>query len=262
MPADVTVVVTYRKNKERFLPECLASIKAQTVRVSEVVLVEDCMPDEGPGSRDVLSRACLQHLSDQRIQVHQFGQRAGKAAHINKGVEMATGDYVSICSADDYYEPEFIEKSLATLDASGADVSFGNYNVVDENQAVTSSYDAAKHTECALDNPALIEGKSVEWATSHGMFCCMATWFARRAVFADTPFDENLDLNEDFEWLLRAMLVKNYRFVFIPDQIASYRESATQASCHLSKEQLKLNNLYTWKKINKELGRELFPIPA
>lgn len=257
----VTIVVTYRKNKYRFLGECLDSIRKQTHKVDEVAIVEDCLAGEACDPFDVISQICDEYLDGERHLIQQEKEQIGKAAQINRGVELATQEYVGLCSADDYYEPTMVEESMKALSEPKAEVSWTNYNVVDDMRTLMYSYDAVERAECSFRSEQEFLDKATEWGATHGMFSCLATWFAKRQLFLDVPFDEELKLNEDLEWLLRAALVDRRRFVYIKQVLANYRISASQASTALSNKRLQLHNRYTWAKLNMLLGKDVFTEP-
>ncbi len=261
MGLGVTIVVTYRKNKHRFLGDCLSSIRGQTRKVDEVAIVEDCLAGEACDSKDLIVQVCNEHLDQEAHSVYQSDRQIGKAAQINRGVELATQEYVGICSADDYYEPTMVEESMKALSQPEAEVSWTNYNIVDDMRTLMYSYDAVERAECDFQSDQEFLDKTTEWGSTHGMFCCLATWFAKRQLFLDIPFDEELKLNEDLEWLLRASLVDRRRFVYIRKILANYRISVAQASNALSNKRLQLHNRYTWAKLNMLLGKDVFTEP-
>ena len=115
-------------------------------------------------------------------------------------------------------------------------------------------------TGCSLNDRDKFIAKTIEWGGTHGMFSCMATFVGKSEVFKACHFDDALALNEDLEWLLRAVVVDKYHFVYIPEVLANYRVSAIQASnTILTRDQLQDNNEYTWKKLNALLGEKVFP---
>ena len=50
---------------------------------------------------------------------------------MNKGIRLARGDYICLLNSDDYYEPEFSEKTirLAAEDDYKADIVYTDYHV-------------------------------------------------------------------------------------------------------------------------------------
>ena len=99
-------------NVEAYLPACLDSLRAQTHRDFEVILVDD-------GSGDGSGAICDAYAAkDERFCVlHQAN--AGVAAARNAGLDRARGSHISFVDSDDEVSPRFLE----TLLAAGADVA-------------------------------------------------------------------------------------------------------------------------------------------
>lgn len=83
----------------------------------EFVLVND-------GSKD-RSAEILDAVTDSRVQVFHQPQNAGKGAAIRKAVELATGDYMIICDADEEYRPQEIVTLLRPVLDGEASVVYG-----------------------------------------------------------------------------------------------------------------------------------------
>ncbi len=91
-------------NVAAYLKQCMNSVVNQTLRDIEIICVDDGSTD---GSLDIL-RAYAQQ--DNRVRVLQQ-ENAGAGAARNRGMLVATGDYLSILDADDFFEPEMLEKA-------------------------------------------------------------------------------------------------------------------------------------------------------
>jgi len=245
-----SIIVTYRKNKLRFLPWCLSHLKKQTVQPFEVIIIEDCLTNKEKGDVNLIQQTIIDLEIEFTTKVFQFSEMVGKSVQINKGISLAEGEYIGICSADDYYEKNFIEENLKALE--NGDVSWSNYDIVNEKGGLL------QHQTTEEMNYKQFIDKTIEWAKTHGMFCCMATWFARKKVFENCKFDENLLLTEDLEWLLKATLIRKYKFVFINKPLANYRVNSSQAGNTLHLKTLQDNNEYSRQKVNKALGRKIF----
>lgn len=108
MPADnhlVTVIVPIY-NAGPYLEQCLDSILAQTHRDLEVICLND-------GSTDG-SLATMQAYAsrDERIRVVDK-QNQGYGATCNRGLQEATGNWISIVEPDDWIEPDMYANMLA-----------------------------------------------------------------------------------------------------------------------------------------------------
>lgn len=83
----------------------------------EFVLVND-------GSIDA-TRDILDGITDPRVTVFHQSKNQGKGAAISKAVELATGDYMIICDADEEYRPQEIPMLMEPILEGEAEVIYG-----------------------------------------------------------------------------------------------------------------------------------------
>lgn len=89
-------------NAENQLPKCIDSILAQSLSNFELLLIDD-------GSTDGSLEICEKYAErEKRIRVfHQ--ENAGPSAARNKGIEHASGKYLTFIDADDFVEPNYLQ---------------------------------------------------------------------------------------------------------------------------------------------------------
>src|SRR5439155_19739981 len=105
-PVKISVVVPVY-NHERYVAACLAAIDAQDHDPLEVIVVDD-------GSRDASwDVVAAQRWRPERSVVTLRTENRGAHAAINRGLELATGDWVAICNSDDLFAPRRISTLLA-----------------------------------------------------------------------------------------------------------------------------------------------------
>lgn len=100
-------------NVGALLDETLASVRAQTHRDLEVVVVDDASTD--PGTLAALGRA-----EDDGHRVFRLARNCGLAAARNAGVAAAEGEYVLPLDSDDLIEPTYAAQAAAVLDDSSS----------------------------------------------------------------------------------------------------------------------------------------------
>ena len=96
--------------KGRYLAESIQSILAQTVTDFELVIVNDCSPDDIAG--------VVANNSDDRIRYYENEQNIGGTdlvAQWNKSLSYAYGEYVILATDDDLYEPNFLESFVPLI---------------------------------------------------------------------------------------------------------------------------------------------------
>ena len=112
-------------NTERYLTECLESIRAQTYPDFECLLVDD-------GSTDDSGKICdLFREKDSRFKVFHNSNH-GVSYSRNYGIQNAKGYYLTFIDSDDVVDPEMLEKLTSGVEQSEADICFCKFDTFDE----------------------------------------------------------------------------------------------------------------------------------
>ncbi|MCI2241764.1 glycosyltransferase family 2 protein [Adlercreutzia faecimuris] len=107
-------------NVERYLRECLESARTQTLEEIEIICVNDGSTD---GSRAILEEFAA---ADSRFRVIDK-ENSGYGASMNRGLEVARGEFVGILESDDFLDPDALEmlyRSARDTDAEVAKADF------------------------------------------------------------------------------------------------------------------------------------------
>ena len=108
-------------NREKTLPRCLESIRAQTFTEWELIAVDDGSSD---GSADLVA-------GDARFRLLRHEKNRGASAARNTALAAAQGEFVALIDSDDEWLPAKLERQLAHLTARGADGCGCEYWMVD-----------------------------------------------------------------------------------------------------------------------------------
>ncbi len=106
----VTVLVA-AYNAEKYLEACLDSLVNQTLKDIQIVCIDDASTDS---TLTILQKYAAQ---DSRIQILQRKENTGQAVARNMGIEVATGDYITMLDADDRLGADALEKAVNILDS-------------------------------------------------------------------------------------------------------------------------------------------------
>lgn len=120
-------------NVEKYIEKTLESVKAQTYKDFEVIMVDD-------GSTDSSGEICDRWAAeDSRFRViHK--QNEGVSVARNTALANIRGDYIFFMDSDDIILPETLEELLDALIKNDADMSCGNILHVDENLQPIDEY--------------------------------------------------------------------------------------------------------------------------
>ena len=121
MPSLKVSIVTPSFNQARFLPETLASVRAQKYPAIEHVIVDGGSTD---GSVEILrATPGIRWVSE---------RDHGQVDAINKGFALATGEILAWLNSDDTMSPDAASIAVAELERTGADLVYGDLRIIDE----------------------------------------------------------------------------------------------------------------------------------
>ena len=165
MAPKVTVLMPVY-NGERYLAEAIESILNQTFGDFEFLIIND-------GSQDN-SRTVLNSYSDARIRVIDNERNFGLSATLNKGMELALGEYIARMDCDDICLPTRLERQVNLMDSQPEVGVCGTwFDVLGQNAVRNFPQDDARIRiamlgYCALAHPTVMMRKS--YFTINGLF--------------------------------------------------------------------------------------------
>jgi glycosyltransferase involved in cell wall biosynthesis len=209
-PAVTVIALCY--NHERFLLDCLESIRAQTFQDFELIVTDDCSRDRSP---QMIADWLAAHYPHARFIRHTANR--GICATLNEALAAAQGTHISMIATDDVWQPHKLESQVVlaqTLDADTAVIYSDAEQMNEEGQLLPTRFLEAHGV---TDPPK----GSVFGRLANGNFIpAMTTLIRRDALLAVGGYDERLNY-EDYDMWLR--LADRYAFHFQPQATARYR---------------------------------------
>lgn len=121
-------IVMPNYNRQKYIGEQLSSLIAQTHQNWELIIVDDCSTD---GSQKVI-REFIENNKNRKIIFIQNEGTLGVAKNFEKGLRLATGEYIAVCDSDDVWFSDKLEKELRFLKSGGYGMAYSDLVVVDE----------------------------------------------------------------------------------------------------------------------------------
>ncbi|MCD8316567.1 MAG: glycosyltransferase [Eggerthellaceae bacterium] len=107
-------------NVEKYLRQCLDSLKNQTLHDIEIICINDGSTDSSP---EIIREYCE---DDDRFKVINKAN-SGYGDSMNQGLAMARGEYIGIVESDDFASPDMFESLYTLASENDADVTKSNY---------------------------------------------------------------------------------------------------------------------------------------
>lgn len=178
-------IISVTFNAEFFLERTILSVLGQTYPRVEFIVVDGASKD---GTLAIIERY------DKRISRWISEPDKGLYDAMNKGMKMATGDYLCFLNAGDmFYEPETLQKMVDSIQSQSElpDVLYGHTVLVDE----SGRFKRMRR----LEPPEELNWKSFR----QGMLVCHQAFFAKRTIAVD--YDLNFRYSADQDWCIRTM---------------------------------------------------------
>ncbi|MFR2010918.1 MAG: glycosyltransferase family 2 protein [Christensenellales bacterium] len=120
-------------NCEKYIARCLESIIKQTLKEIEIICINDASGDD---SFDILNNY---QKKDSRIKIIHMPVNKGAGLCRNKGLELASGEYIHFVDADDYMMLDACEKLYNHMKEKNGDICFHKIKIISENKNNESS---------------------------------------------------------------------------------------------------------------------------
>lgn len=90
---------------EKYILRCLESVKNQTYKNFEIILVNDCTPDE---SMAIIEKF-VQENPNLHVKIHEHEKNSGLSVVRNTGIKLSKGEYIYFLDSDDEITEDCIE---------------------------------------------------------------------------------------------------------------------------------------------------------
>lgn len=201
----VTVIMPVYNEKKQWIVESVNSIIKQTYANIEFIIICD--------STDNQLKSFLQEISKKgdNIKIIFNPRNLGLVNSLNRGINLATGEFIARMDADDVSLPERIETEVKCINAEKVDLVFSEVNVINESGKLVSSIDKKNNLNEIQLNELFRYGN----VSKH------PTWLGRSELFKELMY-RNVSYTEDMDFLLRG-LQEGKNFFKIAQPLLNYR---------------------------------------
>lgn len=121
---------------EKFIIRCLDSVKSQTYKNIEIILVNDCTPDNSM----FLIRNFMEANPELNIKIIEHTENSGLSVVRNNGIKAATGDYLFFLDSDDEITPDCIRLLVENAKKTDAQIIIAQNRWINTFDNTTKDY--------------------------------------------------------------------------------------------------------------------------
>ena len=216
MTSPVISILTIVFNGEKYLEQTILSVLKQTYAHVQYIIIDGGSTDQSP---DIIKKY------EKDIYCWISEKDKGISDAFNKGIARATGDIIGIINADDWYEPDALERVADQMD--DADICFGDIQLwqKDRKELIQKGNFKLLNKEMTINHP---------------------TVFVKRKIYETYGgFDLRYRCAMDYDLMLRFKINK-CRFLYLPHTLANMRwgglsDTSWKTGC---RETLEIKNKY------------------
>lgn len=208
-------------NAAAWLPQCLESAVSQTEENIEIICVDNASTDE---SAQIIAEAARK---DPRVRM-LAENRPGVSFARNAGIRAAQGEYVFFLDADDFIEPDTVEKAVAKArktEAQATIFSFDEYYGAEDVHILRERCPEERLYQGAF-SLSDVEGISTELTTPNCVrMAYRRDWLLEHGFL----FPTEIKTSEDLVFVNRVLFSAD-RLAILPDCLYHYRRDVQSAT--------------------------------
>ena len=208
----ITVVIPH-KNQAEFLEQALASVYAQTYQPFEVIVVDDASDN---GQKDKILGFRKQHEWD--FKWIELSKASGPSVARNEGIKQASGDFIALLDADDYWSPQHLLFFIKSLKKHKDLRFYSSRTILSEKEILFPN----------SDDPVVLKGDYFEFAVKNPLVVNSSSVIVKRELFQNSGlFHEEVKVFEDMDrWIA---LGRNVSLYFQDNPTVLYRKSSLRS---------------------------------
>jgi glycosyltransferase involved in cell wall biosynthesis len=191
---------------ERYVADSVRSVLAQTMADFELVVVDDCSPDD--------SIRIVRGFDDPRIRIVRHDRNRGLAEARNTGIAQARGPFVALLDSDDIAPPHRLATQLAAFDRDPGLIGCGG---------AMQCIDGVGAPLGGLHTAEIRQERIAPTLLLRNCFFVSSMLF-RRQPLAELSYRSEFQMAEDFDLMVRAS--ERGRLSNLPDLLLHYRVHA------------------------------------
>lgn len=231
---------------EQYLKKCLMTVRKQSYKNIEVILIDD-------GSTDASKEICdeIAKIDDRFVVIHQANQGVSFAR--NTGLDLCTGDYIMFVDADDWLELDCCERAIELIIQDDSDICF--FEMYIERKMAEKTYALKNFCECSSKVDILKAtvpfktGDSEDNMVFYGPYCKLF----KREKINEIRYLSGLKYGEDAIFNMQAILNAD-SFCFDRKPLYHYRKNNSSVTSSFKEDRVEQSLLrlkYTEQIIRK-----------
>lgn len=219
-------------NRESVVCEALDSVKCQTYRPIEIIMVDDGSTDK---TKQLVVAWEEKHESDELRLYYFYQENAGAGVARNKGIEEAHGEYIQFLDSDDRIHPDRLQRLVETFKEEQCDFIQTGFEGFDSKtgEIVQTAYGRPNDNQVELALKGRFWANTLRAAMTAELANSIGPWNTAMTCFEDREYMERAIVNAKKPVAIRDILASARRggSSRISDKLRSYEGRTWRVYC-------------------------------
>ncbi len=220
-------------NRSTLIVEALNSVKTQTYRPIEIIVIDDGSTDDTAG---VVNKWAEDNEEKSTLSLRYFYQdNAGAGAARNRGIQEVQGKYIQFLDSDDIIHPERLQRLVETFEREKCDfiqTGFDGFNA-ETGETIQTLYGRPNENQLELALKGFLWANTLRSAFTTELVRKIGPWNVNMTCFEDREYVERAVVNAAKPCAIRDILASARRggSARISDKLRSYEGRMWRIFC-------------------------------
>ncbi|MCX5963686.1 MAG: glycosyltransferase family 2 protein [Cyanobacteria bacterium] len=199
-------IITVCKNSELYIEESIKSVISQTYKDIEYIIIDGDSEDSTKQIVAKYSEYITHFISE---------PDNGLYGAMNKGIKIATGEFINFLNSDDYFYDDRVVEDVANFINEHPEccMLYGDAHIRSDSKVFTQSFISKPPSPSEIPEAII----------SYGSLFLQGAIFFRRDLFSKLGlFSENYKISADYEWFTRIVQDEKLKMLYYPRIVFSY----------------------------------------
>ena len=199
-------IITVCKNSELYIEQSIKSVISQTYRDIEYIIIDG---DSKDSTKQIVAKysGYITHFISEPDN--------GLYEAMNKGIKIASGEFINFLNSDDYFYDDHVVEDVANFINEHPEccMVYGDTHIRSDSKISTQSFISKPPSPSEI----------TEAVISYGSLFLQGAIFFRRDLFSKLGlFSENYKISADYEWFTRIVQDEKLKMLHYPRTVFSY----------------------------------------
>lgn len=208
----ISVILT-SYNYQDYIADSIKSVLSQTYNDYEFIIIDDCSNDD--------SVNIIKQFDDKRIKFIINEKNLGLSKTLQKGIDVAKGDWIAFLESDDIWDKNYLEEKIKIAELyPDIGMIFNDVDMFGDEKQIKFLNSAFKYNLNKIKNYNYPKNLFFDICKFNSILTFSSAFVKKENL---VNYDLNPPVDKVVDWWLFIHLSRNCKFYYIPEKLTKWR---------------------------------------